>query len=166
MNKDEEILWSYIDGDCSAEEQSAIGARIAADEAFRLKYNELLKLNSEFSLIELDEPSMAFTYSVLESIRTQEAQNPLKAAINKRIILGIALFFVSTILGLLVYTLYNVNWSLAGDTVMSMPKFKAPDLSHFNTKPVIEGFLFFDLVLVLFFFDHFLRKRTLSKSIN
>jgi len=166
MNSDEEILWNYIDGNCSAEEQTAIGARIAADEVFRLKYDELLKLNSEFALIEIDEPSMAFTYNVIEDIRALEAQKPLKATINKRIILGIAMFFVSTILGLLVYTLYNVNWSLAGDTVVNMPKFKAPDLSHFNMKPVIEGFLFFDLVLVLFLFDHFLRRKTLSKVID
>jgi hypothetical protein len=166
MNSDEEILWSYIDGNCTTEEHSVITNRIAADDAFRLKYNDLLKLNNEFSLIELDEPSMAFTYNVIEDIRALEAQKPLKATINKRIILGIAMFFVSTILGLLLYTLYNVNWSIAGDTVMNVPKFKAPDLTRFNTRPVIEGFLFFDLVLVLFFFDHFLRRKALSKPIN
>jgi hypothetical protein len=166
MNSDEEILWNYIDGICSAEQQTAISSRIAADEAFRLKYNELLSLNSEFSSMELEEPSMAFTYNVIEGIRALEAQKPLKTTINKRIILGIAIFFVSTIVGLLVYTLYNINWSLAGDTVINMPKFKAPDLSHFNTKPIIEGFLFFDLVLALFLFDHFFRKKSISKAVD
>ena len=63
------------------------------DEVYRLKYQELLNLNNEFSAMELDEPPMAFTYNVMEGIRTEQAQKPLKAAINKRIIIGYCYIF-------------------------------------------------------------------------
>jgi len=104
MNNIEEILWNYIDGNCTADEQKAISDLIAGDEAYRIKYNELLNLNKAFAGMELDEPPMAFTYNVMETIRTEYAQKPLKAAINKRIIRGISIFFVLTIVCLSVFT--------------------------------------------------------------
>ncbi|MDB5130998.1 MAG: hypothetical protein JWR02_747, partial [Mucilaginibacter sp.] len=90
MNNIEEKLWEYIDDRCTPDERAAISALIAGDEPVRFKYNQLLSLNQEFSAMELDEPPMAFTYNVMEGIRTGEAQKPLKAAINKHIIMGIA----------------------------------------------------------------------------
>ena len=77
-----------------AEEQKAIDMLIAQDEVYRRKYEELLALNQEFSKMELDEPPMAFTYNVMEAIRAEHAQQPLKAGINKRIIKGISGFFI------------------------------------------------------------------------
>src|SRR5471030_1951548 len=111
MNAIEEKLWDYIDGSCSAEERESIGKLIESDPVYRSKYNELLKLNAEFSAVELDEPSMAFAYNVMETIRTENAMKPLKARVNKRIIGGIGMFFALTIGILLVYVLTQINWS-------------------------------------------------------
>src|ERR1700755_3652984 len=105
MNTIEERLWSYIDGTCPADEKKAIDILIAQDEAYRRKYDELLALNQEFSKMELDEPSMAFTYNVMETIRNEHAQQPLKAGIDKRIIKVIAGFFIVSISLLLIYML-------------------------------------------------------------
>jgi hypothetical protein len=163
MNSIEEKLWSYIDGSCTAEEQQAIAMLIAQDEAYMHKYHELLKLNEEFTSMELDEPSMAFTYNVLETIRTQYAQQPLKAAINKRIILGIAIFFIVTIASLVMFALSSVNWHTA-DTSIRIPK--QLDMTHvtsFFTGPVIRGFLFFDVVMGLFLLDTYLRRKSVLK---
>src|SRR5471030_1947791 len=110
MNNIEESLWNYIDGNCTAGEQKAVSELIAQDEAWRTRYQELLNLNREFSAMELEEPPMAFTYNVMEIIRTEQAQKPLKAAINKRIIKGIAGFFVITITILVIYAMANVKW--------------------------------------------------------
>ena len=114
MNNIEEKLWSYIDGTCPADEQSAISRMIASDESVRLKYNELLALDKEFAAMELDEPSMAFTYNVIEAIRTEEAMVPLKTRVNKRIIMGIMLFFVISLTGFIVYALTQMDISSAG----------------------------------------------------
>src|SRR5258708_704095 len=113
MNTVEERLWNYIDGSCSDEEKKAIDILIARDEVYMRKYEELLALNREFSKMELDEPSMAFTYNVMEVIRAEHAQNPLKAGINKSIIKGIAGFFILTILVMLIFVLSTVHFSLA-----------------------------------------------------
>jgi hypothetical protein len=168
MNNIEETLWNYIDGNCIAGEQKAIGELIAQDETYRIKYLELLKLNKEFSAIELDEPAMAFTYNVMEAIRTEHAQKPLKASINKRIIMGISTFFVLTILSLLAYMLASVDWA-AGNASVNIPSVlkmpKMPDITSYITKPVLMGLLFSGVVLCLYLFDSYLHSKKTSKQV-
>ncbi|WP_428328021.1 anti-sigma factor family protein [Mucilaginibacter sp.] len=165
MNNIEEKLWDYIDGNCSAAEQEAISGLIDSDEVYRDKYQELLLLNQEFATMELDEPPMAFTYNVMEAIRTEQAQVPLKAAINKRLMFAIGAFFVLTILALLIFTFSNVSLS-ATDVTASAPKdLKMPDINHYISKPIVEGFVFFDIVLALYLLDGYLRKKNLSKQV-
>jgi hypothetical protein len=165
MNNIEETLWNYIDGNCTADEQKAISTLIAQDEVYRLKYNELLKLNSEFSSMELDEPSMAFTYNVIEGIRTEHAQIPLKATINKRIIMGIAIFFVFTLLALLVFMLANIQLPAATVPDNVIASVKIPDFGKYITKPIVEGFVFFDVLLALFLFGTFLRTKNFQREV-
>ena len=165
MNNLEERLWNYIDGTCSAEEQKAIDMLIAQDEAARSKYEELLALNSEFSKMEVDEPSMAFTYNVMEGIRAEIAQKPLKAGINKRIIIGIAGFFIVSILLLLVFAMSTVHIGTINASVKIPDSLKMPDLKRLVSAPVLKGFIFFDVVLGLFLFDAYLRRRSVSKQL-
>lgn len=159
MNNIEETLWNYIDGNCSPDEQKAISALIAHNETYRLKYHELLNLNHEFSAMQLDEPPMAFTYNVIAAIRNEQALQPLKATINKRVIRFITAFFALTILVLLIVTLANVNWQAAAAS-----GFKLPNFTNYINRPVFEGFLFFDIVLALFLFDTYLRKSKFLKQ--
>ena len=168
MNSIEEKLWNYIDGACTHDEQKAIKLLIAEDEAYRSKYNELLQLNSEFTAMELDEPSMAFTYNVMETIRTENAQQPLKAAIDKRIIFGITGFFILTLSILVIYALSAVNWS--GGAAIALPKMDVPEqlkvthITSYFTGPIIKGFLFFDVVMGLFLLDTYLRRKNIAKQ--
>ncbi|MDF2431299.1 MAG: hypothetical protein JWP44_930 [Mucilaginibacter sp.] len=165
MNNVEEKLWNYIDGNCTPGEQKTISMLIEQDEAYKLKYQELLELNKEFSAIELDEPPMAFTYNVMEAIRAETAKQPLKSAINKRIIMGISIFFVLTIILSLVYTLTGIKLT-AADLSAAVPSgFKMPDITSYITKPVMMGFLFFDVVLGLFLLDTWLRNIKAVKQV-
>jgi hypothetical protein len=127
-----------------------------------MKYNELLELNMAFSLIEVEEPPMAFTYNVMETIRNEQALKPLKARIDKRIIKGLTGFFVFTILALVVFILVNMSWSSHGTSTRLPVGLQLPDIKSYITSPVINAFLFFDLVLGLFLFDAYLRKRNLA----
>ncbi|MBS7565618.1 hypothetical protein KHS38_14495 [Mucilaginibacter sp. Bleaf8] len=161
MNTIEERLWSYIDGTCTAQEKEEISKLIQEDKEYRMVYDELLSFNQELSVMELDEPSMPFTYNVMEAIRTQEAQKPLKAAIDVRIIKVIAAFFIVTISVLLIYTIANVNWS-AGNT--SAVEFKIPSIKNYISKSAMQGFIFFDVVLALYLLDGYLRKRNNLKT--
>ena len=169
MNSIEEKLWNYIDGSCTAGEQQAIARLIAQDEVYRLKYKELLKLNEEFSMIELDEPSMAFTYNVMETIRTEQAMKPLKATVNKRLILSIAAFFIVSVVLLLVFALSNANWSAADNSgiKITIPANISADVTHiqsYMTAPFMKGFLFFDVVMGLFIMDAYLRRKNALKQ--
>lgn len=165
MNTMEEKLWNYIDGTCSEEEKKAANILIAQDEVYRRKYEELLALNQEFSKMELDEPPMAFTYNVMEAIRAEHAQQPLKAGIDKRIIKGISGFFIVSILLLVIYALSTLRLTPVNISVHLPDSLKLPDIKNYLNKPVLEGFLFFDVVLGLFLFDAYLRKRGVSKHV-
>lgn len=165
MNKIEERLWNYIDGTCSEEEQKAIDILIAQDEVYRRKYQELMGLNHDFAKMELDEPPMAFTYNVMEGIRAEIAQKPLKAGIDKRIIKGITGFFVLTIALLVVYVLSTLKLGAVSFSGHLPNGLQMPDLKNVFSGPVIKGFLYFDLVLGLFLFDAYLRRRKVSKQL-
>jgi hypothetical protein len=163
MNSIEEKLWNYIDGACTADEQQAIALLIEKDEEYRSKYDELLTVNQEFSAMELDEPSMSFTYNVMESIRTEHALQPLKAAINNRIIWGIATFFILTIAALVIFALSSVSWSPGESTPFKVPV--SINISHVKSYfggPMVKGFLFFDIVMGLFLLDTYLRRKKLA----
>jgi len=169
MNVIEEKLWNYIDGTCSPEEQQAISILIGTDAVYKQKYNELLQLNADFGKMELDEPSMAFTYNVMEAIRTENALKPLKSAVDKRIIWGIGGFFVLTITALLVFVLASLNWHQTGHvSTFELPKvdFAMPNVGDLFNGNIMRGFILFDLVLALFVLDTFLRKKLNSKSIQ
>jgi anti-sigma factor RsiW len=168
MNSIEEKLWNYIDGSCPPDEQAAIATLIEKDEVYRKKYNELLQLNSEFAAMEMDEPSMAFTYNVMETIRAEQARQPLKAAIDKRIIWGISAFFVLTLAALLIYALATANWSSGGGFKMpdqlNVTQLKVTHISSYFTGPVVKGFLFFDVVMGLFLLDSYLRRKSITRE--
>ncbi len=165
MNNIEEKLWEYIDGRCTPDEQKTISSLIADNEAVRLKYNDLLSLNAGFSTMELDEPPMAFTYNVMEAIRAEQAQKPLKSAINKRIIIGIAGFFVFTILALLLYVVTGIHWSTVNIIGQLPATVKMPAVKGAFTTPLLTGFFFFDVVLGLFLFDGYLRRMGFKKKV-
>jgi hypothetical protein len=176
MNSIEEKLWNYIDGNCTPQEQLAIDNLIASDEAYRIKYEELLSFNQEITAMELEEPPMAFTYNVMETIRAENASKPLKATINKHIIFGIAAFFAITITTLLIYSLATIKWTASGAVPFNLganavdfkvsSAIRIPELKNYLTRPVIEGFLFFEVIFGLFFFDAWLRKVILGKLYN
>jgi hypothetical protein len=165
MSSIEEKLWNYIDGSCTPEEQEALSLLIAQDEVYRRKYEELVQLNAEFSTIELDEPPMAFTYNVMETIRTEYAQQPLKAAINKRIIRGIGLFFVITISAILIFALANIHWS-AGTAASHIAPDLLPKFKGLLTGPAMQVFLFFDVVLGLYLLDGYLRRKANGRTMD
>jgi hypothetical protein len=162
MSSIEEKLWDYIDGSVTADDQKAISLLIEQDEVYRSKYLELLKLNQEFSAMELDEPSMAFTYNVMEAIRTENAQKPLKATINHALIKVIFAFFVFIIGALVLFLLANIKWT-GGNMGIQLDTIKLPAFKNYFTGPVMKGFFYFDIILGLFFFDSYLRKRSFSK---
>lgn len=156
MKQIEEQLWDYIDGFCTEEEQKRLSFLIETDENYSSKYAELLNFHENMSAFELDEPSMAFTFKLMEKIRTEKALVPLKTQIDKRIIYAISGFFICIILTFLVFVFVNINWSQSA--TIKLPQINFSGLNIFSNPVIIKGFLFFDMILVLFFADHYFRK--------
>ncbi|HEY9196128.1 MAG TPA: hypothetical protein VIM77_07675 [Mucilaginibacter sp.] len=167
MNTIEEKLWNYIDGNCPQAEHDAITRLIEQDEVYKKKYNELLLLNQEFTAMELDEPPMAFTYNVMEAIRTENALQPLKAGIDKRIIIGIAAFFALTILTLLVFVFSTVRFETPSFNIaVKLPAaIKLPDTGSIFNGRLFKWFLVFDVILGLFLADGYLRRKKSAKTV-
>lgn len=166
MNTIEEKLWNYIDGTCTLAEQDAIAWLIEEDDLYKQKYTELLALNQEFADMELDEPSMAFSYNVMEAIRAEQLA-PLKSTINKKIILGIAAFFVLSILALLAIVLSSIQISgnlFSGLDVKLPANLKLPAANDIFNSTVVKSFFVFDVILALFLTDSYLRRKKAAKE--
>jgi len=153
MNNMEEKLWQYIDGTCSNDERLAIAALIEKDAAWRAAYNNIFTINDDVSALTLDEPSMAFSYKVMEGIRAQEAAKPLKTATNTYVIGAIAGFFILAIIIIMMFLLINGG----GNVNVNLPAF-----SVLTNSSAIKVFFYTDVILLLFFVDTFLRRKRSS----
>ncbi|WEK35287.1 MAG: hypothetical protein P0Y53_22580 [Candidatus Pseudobacter hemicellulosilyticus] len=105
-------LWEYIDGHSAATERAAIEQLLATNSSWQQKYQELLDLHQLMQEhIELEQPGLRFSKSVMESIAFNQITPAARTYINKRVIWGVATFFLLSILGFLVYGLAQLQWS-------------------------------------------------------
>jgi magnesium-transporting ATPase (P-type) len=159
----EERLWDYIDGHSLPQEKSAIEQLIQSNIAWRNKYQELLDVHQLMSnSLELDEPSMRFTQNVMEDIAKYHIAPAAQSYINKRIIWGIASFFILTILGFLIYSFGRMNWSDSGGA-STLPfdssRLKSIDFSKFLNNTYTNIFLMVNAVLGLVLLDMYLSRK-------
>jgi len=156
MSTIEQALWDYIDGNLNEFSKKAIEEKIESTAEIKAQYEELLKLNSAFNALDLDEPSMSFTRNVMDNIALAPAPVAMKTKVDKKIIYGISGFFIISLLSLFGYVLYNSNLSTSKFGFNTNLNF---NLAQYITPTVLYSFLFFDLVIGLVFLDQFLRKK-------
>jgi hypothetical protein len=161
----EERLWDYIDGHAVPEEKSAIEQLIESNIEWRNKYHELLDVHQLMSnSLELDEPSMRFAQNVMEDIAKYHIAPATQSYINKRVIWGIAAFFILTIVGFLIYGFGQVNWS-SGNSGSSLPfnidtsAISKINFSKFFNNTYTSAFIMINAVLGLVLLDMYLGKK-------
>lgn len=160
MNHMEERIWDYIDGLCSEEEQATIAHLITHDPVYSSKYQELKALQNDFQLLELDEPSMAFTNKVMEKVALQSKPLSAKAMIDKRVIYGIASVFVTLMLLCLVIAVKDINWAASINSPSQINfDLSQVKLSEANKTLILYGFFMFDMTAALMLLDKFLRRK-------
>jgi hypothetical protein len=172
MNKPENIedrLWDYIDGAGSAEQRLFIEQLIASSAEWKAKYQELLELQDLLShRLELDEPSMRFAQNIMEAISKHHIAPAAKSYINKRIIWGIAGFFICTIIGFLIAAFAQVNWTAGSTTDTSFVNNINLDKVEFSgifNKTYTTIFMMVNVVLGLVVLDMYLgRQRAEGKG--
>lgn len=171
----EERLWDFIDGLSSPGEKSAIEALIAENLEWKRKYHELLDIHQLATGSGLDEPSMRFTRNVMEEIARYQVAPATKTYINKNVIRGIGAFFLSMIVGLIVFFVIQVLFlqpkaaPVSGSKEPLLPKFDLPvpaiDFGKvFGSLPGM-AFMFITVVMGLVLLDLYLQKRRNAKTI-
>src|SRR5689334_2915302 len=116
--RDEQRLWDYIDGLSSPSEKTVIKQLLEANAEWKAKYHELMEVHQLMQSSELEEPSMRFTKNVMDEIARMQIAPATRSYINKNIIRGIGIFFISVIIGFLIYGFgqFHVDWSSEGNS--------------------------------------------------
>ena len=66
--KDHELMWKFIDGDCEAEEFSYVQKKLDVDPLFHNEWKEKLILHEALKEIDYNQPSLRFVKNVMEAL--------------------------------------------------------------------------------------------------
>ena len=168
MNTDKEFLepneemetrlWAFIDG--VSGEQTVIEKLVAENRLWREKYAELLEVHQLMSETELEEPSLRFTKNVMEEIARYQIAPATKEYINKKIVWGIAAFFITMIIGFLAFAIAQIDWSQAGSSSSPIGvDLGAVDYSKMFNNTFVNAFMMLNIVLGLFLLDRYLNMK-------
>lgn len=153
-------LWEYIDGFGNDGERSSIEKLIAENAEWKAKYYELLEVHQSLNLVELEEPSLRFTKNVMEEIAKYHVAPATKTYINSKIVWGIGLFFITMIVGFLIYGFAQIDWTVAGETKKPFGvDLTKVDYSGMFNNNLMNGIMMLNIVLGLFLFDRYLSNR-------
>src|SRR5215831_18957420 len=145
----EERLWNYIDGTIAVADRPAIEQLIQSNAEWRAKYHELLEVNELLQSSDLEEPSLRFTKNVMEEIAKLQIAPATRTYINKRIIWGIGIFFITLIVGFLAYGFGQMDWTSKGNFNNPIDLSKI-DYSKFFKNTYMNIFMMVNVVLGLF----------------
>ncbi len=155
MSNMEEKLWEYIDGTCNERDKATIASLIENDDNWRETFNKLLQMEDEISAVTLEEPPMAFTYNVMESIRKEQAAQPLKTKVNSFIITAIAAVLLLCLGSLIFFTLTN-DMQILGNTSLDI-NIQPGTMDILTNSAAMKAFVYFDIMLLLFLADRWIR---------
>ena len=150
----EERLWEFIDGHSSLEEKTVIERLLQTDVEWKAKYSELLEVNEMLQSSELEAPSMRFTKNVMEDIAKMHIAPATKSYINKRIIWGIGLFFMTMLVAILIYGFSQMDWS-TGESSAIADKLSKIDYSKFFNNTWVNAFMMINVLLGLVLLDNY-----------
>lgn len=155
----DEKLWDYIDGRMEKSEQAFIGELLQHNQEWKSKYAELMEVHQLMQDdLELEHPPLRFTQNVMEEISRLYITPATRNYINRNVIWGIGLFFLTTIVGLIVYMIGQINWSQPDGGVMSdMPV--NLNWGWLFSSTYMNVFIMVNIVLGLMLLDMYLTKK-------
>ena len=167
VNEIEVRIWEYIDGISDAQENSAIEKLIAENSEWRNKYQELLAIHRSLNLVELEQPSLRFTKNVMEDIAKYQIAPATRKYINNKVIWGIAIFFLTIIVGFLAYGIVQIDWTQASDAKGTLGiDLNKVDYTQMFNNTFVNVFMMLNVVLGLMLLDRYLdrKKKELMKE--
>ncbi len=155
----EESLWNFIDGTISASEKIVVEKLLQTDADWKAKYGELLQVKELLQSSELEAPSLRFSKNVMEQISKLHIAPATKSYINKKVIWGIGLFFVTMIVGFLIYGIGQIDFS-SGEEVSWSKNISKIDFSKIFSNTWVNAFMMINVILGLVLLDsYFTNKR-------
>jgi hypothetical protein len=160
----EQHIWDYIDGLCTPAEKEMVEKLLQTDPAWNNVYLELKDFNTLVTKTDMiDEPSMRFTRNVMEQVSKYKVAPPAQSYINKKIIYGIATFFVVTIVASILYGISLIDFSSTSESSIKLPEVDYSNYqlnwSQYLNSPVMYLFLFMDVIAGLLLLDRYLRRK-------
>jgi hypothetical protein len=160
MNDIEDKIWEFIDGNLSATEHNEIKLLIDCDNEYKQKYHEIFTLVENLESISLDEPSMSFSYNVMEKVKLINLPLSDKARVDTRLIKFISGFFILSLVLILVYTFKNTNWSDNSNIENPLNlSFANLSISPNLKSTFIQLFSMIDVLIALLLIDKFIRHK-------
>lgn len=154
----EQQLWSYIDGVSSTEERTAVEKLLQSNLEWKNKYHELLEMHQLINSTELEQPSMRFTKNVMEEIAKLHIAPATKNYINKKIIWGIAGFFLTLIGVFVIYGFAQIDWNTQPDSKYTVD-FSQIDFAKIFNNNFVNGFMMINVLLGLVLLDRVLANK-------
>src|SRR5687768_404430 len=164
----ESRIWDYIDGISPDQEKNIIEQMLRSNLEWKNKYNELLEVHKLMQSSELEQPSMRFTKNVMEEIAKYHIAPATKTYIDNRIIWSIAAFFITMIVGFLIYGFGQIDWSAANSTTEKYIDLGKVDYSKLFNNTYVNIFMMLNVVLGLVLLDRYLanRRKKLHKRVG
>lgn len=154
----EKQLWDYIDGLSSPEEKTSIEKLLQSNIEWKNKYHELLEVQELLRSSEMEQPSMRFTKNVMEEIAKFHIAPATKNYINNRVIWGIGAFFITLIVGFLIYGFAQMDWNFR-DTSKPIVDFSKVDYGRIFNNNLVNVFMMVNVVLGLVLLDRVLANK-------
>ncbi len=154
----EERLWNYIDNVSSTEEKSVIEKLLQSDAEWKVKYSELLQVNEVLQSSELEAPSLRFSKNVMEQISKLHIAPATKSYINKKIIWGIGFFFITMLVGFLIYGFGQMTFTGGEETTITKNLNKV-DFSKIFSNSWVNVFMMINVVIGLVLLDNYLSNK-------
>ncbi len=151
-------LWDYIDGLSEPNESLIVQKLIVENAQWRSKYHDLLEIHQLISATELEVPSMRFTKNVMDEIAKNQIAPATKNYINKNIIRGIGFFFITLIVGIVIFGISQIDWT-AGSTGTTGINFSQVDYSKVFNNTFVNIFMMLNVILGLMLLDRYLSKK-------
>jgi len=158
----EQHIWDYIDGLSTPAEKQMVEQLLQTDQEWMSVYQDLLGFNETINSTDImDQPSLRFTRNVMDEVAKYKVAPPSSSYINKKIINGIAAFFILSIVGFLIYGISTIDFSAQG--TMKLPDTGIGSINfnwtkYFNST-VMNVFLLLDTVAGLMLLDRYLRRK-------
>ena len=103
---------------------------------------------------ELEAPSLRFSKNVMEQISKLHIAPATKSYINKKVIWGIGLFFVTMIVGFLIYGIGQIDFS-SGEEVSWSKNISKIDFSKIFSNTWVNAFMMINVLLGLVLLDNY-----------